>query len=254
MKYIKKIDVFVLTILFCFLSCVVYAAGSSNENGIPITVAIILEMFLSFPMAIGFFNPLSKAISPTNPKKIFLIMFIIRILFLLFVDFYATTLIVLFDFYILVVGIVGILPRVKRKCEARLIKKITMQTNNNNNNFTTVLNTRAINRCEYCNSLVKDNIKFCEKCGAPVKNALSKQNTENNSNASNNNELENESDLNIVEYSWMGALSEDDVLKKLISDEMKNIKFDISNKLPSDMVKKKKILKIIFAILVFVYV
>ena len=65
----------------------------------PILGAIVMEAFMSIHMSLFVLSPLSKIISKENSQKIFWILFVIRVVILLFFDIFITPRIALFDFF-----------------------------------------------------------------------------------------------------------------------------------------------------------
>ena len=76
----------------------------------PILFAIFVEAFISVHMSLFVLSPLSKIISQDNSKKVFWILFGIRVVILLVFDIFISTSIVIFDFFAVFIGALIIVP------------------------------------------------------------------------------------------------------------------------------------------------
>ena len=91
-------------------------------------------------------------------------------------------------------------------------------------------------KCPKCNEIIKKEYEFCPNCG----NAL---------------EIKKENAITINDYDSMYLLSDDDFIKKIIEKELLNEKYKISkNMIPSMLLKRKLIFRILLLVLIFTYV
>ena len=114
------------------------------------------------------------------------------------------------------------------------IKKASISSSINLNTSNELINNGL--KCSKCGAVLNSSDKFCYNCGEP---------------SMNNSKI-------IVKYSDFDPIysfSEDKLVEEYIKIELKKAGVDEKNKLiPETILKKKKILNIIFAILLFVYV
>ena len=81
-----------------------------GDHGMGMAMALFMEAFVSIHMSVFVLLPLSKMISRENSKKIFWILFWIRIVILLCFDFFITTGIAVVDFLAVFVGAFLVTP------------------------------------------------------------------------------------------------------------------------------------------------
>ena len=81
-----------------------------GDHGMGLAMALFMEAFVSIHMSVFVLLPLSKMISRENSKKIFWILFWIRIAILLCFDFFITTGIAVVDFFAVFVGAFIVTP------------------------------------------------------------------------------------------------------------------------------------------------
>lgn len=81
-----------------------------GDHGMGMAMALFMEAFVSIHMSVFVLLPLSKMISRENSKKIFWILFWIRIAILLCFDFFITTGIAVVDFLAVFVGAFLVTP------------------------------------------------------------------------------------------------------------------------------------------------
>ena len=98
-------------------------------------------------------------------------------------------------------------------------------------------------KCENCGKELDNTYKFCSVCGTPF--------------AKNNVEVLKDSNK-ILNYSYFDPIyrnSEEELVEEFINREMKKAGFEeVSNLIPEEILKRKKVFDIIFSILLFVYV
>lgn len=145
-------------------------------------------------------------------------------------------------------------------------KKSNNSNANQNINVNNVTGTQAVPRtsdfvlkCTKCNNELKIDSKFCGNCGEPfdgnnVKVELSptaKEPSDLNSNLP----LQQQTFIKPGSFDSIFALSEDKMVEEFLNRELKKSNVDVTNNLiPHDILKRKKILNIIFSVLVFIYI
>lgn len=212
-----------------------------NGSGIGILMALFMEAFVSIHMSVFVLLPLSKMISKENSKKTFWIMFGIRAFILLFFDFFITTGIAIVDFMLVFVGAFIVVPLTmgKKSVEDRKAAKEIIETNKvlaaAGGQGATAPGTPVESGVAANGTAV--NVAGEEGAGAqpqqaPVKKAVSR-----------------------ADFDPLFSMSEDDCLEEFIKREMSRAGIAEDQKLiPEDMLRRKNILSVIFAILLFVYV
>ena len=246
-KYIKKSLISILSrvLLFTLVLMLFVIIPINRNNDFPLAIALGMEAFISIHMSIFVLIPLSHIISSQNSKKTFWILFCIRALFLLFCDFFITTSIAIIDFFAVFVGVnlVNIIPAIK-----------TAATPKQPNSVTTIEPNQISGieiKCAKCNSNLKITDKYCTNCGAAFDgdNVVVLENV--------NATVESPKKVAVLptNFDKMYSLPEDKMLEEFIKKELTKIGLDKSSKsLPSDLLKKKKILNIIFSFLVFIFI
>lgn len=278
MIVVKKYKVFLLMLLVMF-PMVVYASSGSDDF-IPLGIAFIMEAFVSIHMSVFVLKPLSEIITRENSKKTFWELFFIRIGILLFFDLFITSSIALIDFFAVFIGafafaFIGKNKKVsanvsnnsaisQRLSDVRITQPMKCSkcggairindrfcitcgqglTCDNNPNGVSVL-------CTKCNSVIKITDKFCGNCGLD----LSKEIALNELNQTESTTLQNKKIVTQTDFDIIYHFTEDVMLEKFIDKELAKAGVDKGTKLiPSDVLKRKKILSIIFSVLLFVYV
>lgn len=206
-----------------------------NGSGIGILMALFMEAFVSIHMSVFVLLPLSKMISKENSKKTFWIMFGIRAFILLFFDFFITTGICIVDFVLVFVGAFIVVPLTIGKNSAKNRKAAANKTAAN----AAGEEEAGVNSVDA--TTVTDATMAAGTPGAtgnaqlrqePVKKAVSS-----------------------ADFDPLFSMSEDDCLEEFIKREMSRAGIAEDQKLiPEDMLRRKNILSVIFAILLFVYV
>lgn len=223
---------FILALIFVFL-IPTFVFASSVNNTTDIVGAIAIEAFVSIHMSVFVINPLSKKISKDNNKKVFWILFVIRAVFLLLFDFFVNPYIAVgIDFIVLFVLLMIVMPIIYSKINKSSSYDAPLQEN--------VVNAEI--RCKNCGNIVQKSYKFCGNCGA----ALGDQN------------VAEDVIKNVVHFEDYGQIysgNETQTLELFIKREMEKISIkDDSKHIPLESLKRKKILNIIFSILLFVFV
>lgn len=153
----KKDKLSLILMLLLFTTLVFASYGDSS--GISLTMAIVIEAFVSIHMSVFILKPLTDAFDPDKSKHLFIILFIIRAVILLFCDFFVTTGIAIIDFFAVFIGASLVKPIVLA------IKRKKRFTANIVNNATTIPNTNLTLKCTKCGNVLNVNDKFCTACG-----------------------------------------------------------------------------------------
>lgn len=248
MKY-KKLCKIVMIISMLLFPCLVFA--SSGENDISIGMCIGIEAFVTIHMSVFVLKPLSEMFSKDNSTKTFLTLFIIRAVFLLICDFFVTPWIFMVDFIAVFVGAFLVVP---------ICALITKSKNNGIISQTAVPTTvqtpqeqiKGIElRCAKCNSILQITDKNCKKCGEPFDG----NNVVVSENANATIEIPKKVAVSPSDFNPLYSLSDNEALERFIIKELEKVGMDKSSALmPSDLLKRKKILNVIFEILLFAYI
>ena len=154
----KKFKTILLLILFC-IPIIVFAEEGNDD--IPFLLALFMEAFVTIHISLFVLNPLSKIINEKNPKKLFWTLFVIRIIILLFFDFFITTMIAVADFIGVFVGGFIIVP-----ITALIFKKRSTKRSEENN-----LNSdNWVIKCNNCGQLLDKEEKICPNCKELIEN------------------------------------------------------------------------------------
>ena len=98
-----------LFIMLCLIPGIVYAEESFSD-AFPLGMAIFMEAFVTIHMTVFVLIPISNMLGGNNSKQLLKILFIGRILILLFCDFFITTAIALVDFLSVFIGAFLVVP------------------------------------------------------------------------------------------------------------------------------------------------
>lgn len=225
-------------LIFSLLVIPTFVFASSGNDVMDISTALFMEAFVSIHMSVFVLMPLSKIISKTSDKeeanKKFWILFAIRALVLLFFDFFITTGIAIVDFFAVFVGAFIILPLgiSKTGSDERKSRQLLSQ-----------IEVKTEPTCSKCNSVVKADDKFCSNCGNPIDSIIQKEET-----------IEKEF-VKPTNFDPIYSKDENSLLEEFIDREITKAGIDLkSGLMPSEILKRKNILNIIFSILLFVYI
>ena len=233
----------ILSILsLLFLPIIVNASG---DNGISFGAALFMECFVSIHMSLFVLLPLAHIMSPSNSKNVFWTMFAVRAVFLLICDLFIPEIAIL-DFIAVFIGAFIIVP-IATGINAVANKKlpINIPTNvalQNATVTTTVTSNQPVEeKCSKCGYQYTEVDKFCPNCGqqrlgTPAPQAPKKI-------------------VTTADFDQMYAYPEKELLKQFIIKELEKNNIDIhSNLIPEEILKRKSILSIIFALLLYVYI
>lgn len=216
--------------------------------------ALLMEAFVSIHMSVFVFLPLSKIYSKENSKKLFWTLFFIRAAILLIFDFFITPSIATIDFYAVFIGCFIVVPIslfIKRKEIFQNGKEINTNTINTNIATPTEQIKGIELKCSKCGTALQLNYKFCAGCGAPFDG----NNVVVSSNSVAAVEIPKKDFVSPQNFDPIYKLPEDIMLERLINNELVNCGIDLNTKLiPSSVLKRKNILNIIFAFLMFIFI
>ncbi len=234
-------------LIFIFVVILVLAVNPIPNDALPFSVAIFMEAFVSIHMSIFVLWPLSNMLGDEDPKKWFKWAFIIRIVLLLIFDIMNTGT-ALLDFFAVFIGgfiVVPICSAITKKSpyegKTDIINKVTKSSTTS---AALAIKNSIILKCTKCNSEVKVEDKYCQNCGALLEG----------------NNLRVEEDLNNkvllpTAFDDMYFGGDDYCLVEFLKRELKSCGIDLNETLmPSEALKRKKVMNTIFMILVFVYI
>lgn len=160
----NKILLVLMGVLF---PVVVFAQADSSD--ISLVLALIIEFFVTIPMSLYIFRQLSIMYANSNSKKLFWMLFVIRIVILLFVDLFVTPDIARIDFAFIFLGIMVVVP-VCSFITKTPVPKADWQTllKRFNGERTLEFASGSQLKCIKCNSVLQFSDKFCFNCGQPV--------------------------------------------------------------------------------------
>lgn len=268
-----KLNKKIIGFIWLLLVPLVVLASSSEDTFI--LFAILTEAFITIHMTIFVIWPLSKLLPFNDSRKTFWTLFIFRIVFLLFCDFFVTPGVYTLDFLFVFIGafiVVPIAAVAKRKDKIDNSSKVNDLILDNNNvekpSLTPSISDEEIKvsekkneevireaiknlKCPKCNEKLRPIDKFCPNCGADVKKEVEFQ----INNAGKQAPIIKKEYVLPTSFPDIYNSSENNVLEEYIKIELKNQKIDLNTKLmPLSTLKRKKVLSIIFSILVFIYI
>lgn len=268
-----KLNKKMIGFIWLLLVPLVVLASSSEDTFI--LFAILTEAFITIHMAIFVIWPLSKLLPFNDSRKTFWTLFIFRIVFLLFCDFFVTPGVYTLDFLFVFIGafiVVPIAAVAKRKDKIDNSSKVNDLILDNNNvekpSLTPSISDEEIKvsekkneevireaiknlKCPKCNEKLRPIDRFCPNCGADVKKEVEFQ----INNAGKQAPIIKKEYVVPTSFSNIYSSSENNILDEYIKIKLENQKIDLNTKLvPLSTLKRKKVLSIIFSILVFIYI
>lgn len=235
-----------------WMPTLVFASDGNNE--FPIGFALAMEAFVSIHMSVFVLKPLAEMFSKESSKKTFWTLFAARAGILIFFDFFVTPFIAIVDFIGVFIGAALIVPICAKITKTRIdgrsnqVIKVTP--------VTTVIppsdQVKGVElKCAKCNALLQVTDKFCPSCGEAFNgnNVVVSENV--------NATIQTSTKVAVLPSNFdnIYRLSEDKMLEEFINRELTKAGIDKSlGLIPSDILKRKKILNIIFSILVFVFI
>lgn len=252
-----------LFLLLSFFPTIVFAS-SSNSNSIPLIAAIGMEAFVSIHMSVFVLMPLARLFKPNDYKKLFMKLFLIRVVILLFFDVFVTTMIAIADFFAVFIGAFLVVPltyfikshtsagitnsdfeiintskSMCPRCGSMVDSNVAICTNCGANLAGTKVEQSSAT-CPKCGEIIQPNFKFCSKCGENVS------------------EITNPVPKKIVTTTDFDSIyngTVDMVLENFINRELERTHFDLTEKkVPIDVLKRKKIINILFSLSLFVFI
>lgn len=242
----NKLKKILFLVLLLIPTSVFARSGSVSIDIIDIFSVCFFELIFTFLISMFFLEPLSKIISLNNSKKVFWILFIIRILISLYFIIFVTNNIMIFDFLLIFIGAVVIKPNSSNFIKNKLGIDDKQMTNNSlDSKLQDSQDVGVELRCAKCNAILQVNDNFCQSCGAPF--------TGNNVVVTEKINYSKEI-VTPEKFDNLFSLDEDSMLEGFIKKEMLKVGFDKNTKLiHSDILKRKKVLNLIFGLLVFIY-
>jgi hypothetical protein len=211
----KKILLFIILLLS--IPTIALAKGGGEDVTFSPLMALGLEAFITIHMSLFVFKPLADMIPNYDSKTIFWTLFIIRALFLLIFDFFVTPWIVIGDFIFVFIGAFVIVPLTKS------MTKGMSQKTSNSNKIEPIQIEQVANTTGYSFT------------------------------GANNGIQDNRVMLTPASFDKVFSLKDDQMIEEIIKRELAKAGLDPKTKqIPSDVAKRKMILNIIFAVLVFV--
>lgn len=216
---IRKMKFLNLLLLLC--PKLVYASNGEFS----VLIAIFVEAFVTIHMSIFVLYPIANLLSE-EPKKLFLKLFIIRIAILLFFDLFITTNIAIIDFILVFIGAFIVVP---------ILSLITKKSAYGKNSISS---SSSLDVCPNCKTKIQKDDKFCANCGLAIAYV----------------EDRNTKVVKSNDFDPMYQQSEEKLLESFLKKEISKAQIDLKSQLiPSDVLKKKKIMLIIFSLLTFVF-
>lgn len=237
----NKLKKILFLVLLLIPTSVFARSGSVSIDIIDIFSVCFFELIFTFLISMFFLEPLSKIISLNNSKKVFWILFIIRILISLYFIIFVTDNIMIFDFLLIFIGAVVIKPNSSNFIKNKLGIDDKQMTNNSLDSKLQDSQDIGVElRCAKCNAILQVNDNFCQSCGAPF--------TGNNVVVTEKINYSKEI-VTPEKFDNLFSLDEDSMLEGFIKKEMLKVGFDKNTKLiHSDILKRKKGLNLIFEI------
>lgn len=179
-----------------FVPFVVFASSFSSSSDVPLMVALFIEAFVTIHMTFFVIWPLSRLLPLNDTHKTFWTLFIFRVIFLLFCDFFVTPNIFIIDFISIFIGaflVVPIMTAFKGKYKKNNSSTVSELMLNNNNvekpSLTPSISDEEIKvsekkneevireaiknlKCPKCGEKLRPIDKFCPNCGEDVKKRL----------------------------------------------------------------------------------
>ena len=224
----KKYSKIILVVLCMFPMMVFASTGSSVD----IKTFLIMEAFISILISVFVLNPIAKSLAPENHKKVFCVLFIIRAIIVLYSYFYVTSDVAQYDFMALFIGIFLIVP---------IVKSATKKNNTLISATTQIAGTIATQNYKGITSTpsLPGAISTTTQASAQVGTAS----------------IAHESYVFPSHFARIYQLSDKEFLEQYIKLEMSKIDLNTNSKLiPAEILKRKKVVNVIFSMLVAVYI
>ena len=238
--------------LFITLLLIPSIVAASSSSGFPISGAIFMEAFVTIHMTVFVLIPLSKIFGKENSKNLFWKLFIGRIVILLLADIFISPAVAVLDFFAVFIGAFIVVP-ISAKATGTPINQRSNQVIDVTN-IPVVPTTGQVSgvelRCAKCNSIINVTDTVCKSCGAPIEG----NNVVVSENAAAAIPVPPKVSVKPANFDNIYSLSEDRMLEEVINRELTKAGMDKSSKLiPSEILRRKNLMNIIFSILFFVY-
>lgn len=226
----KKYRNYLLLFSIFFVPTLVNA--STGNNNFPLLIVLGMEIFNTIFWSWFVLKPLSRIVSKTDNKKTFWKFFLLRVAILIFFDFLDPSL-AMIDFVGLFIGIFIVMPMVPTATN-----KISDNTDVTDSSSKNIKNdvVPPLGKCPKCGAELNQTSKYCSNCGESVL-------------------VEQKSIVKPSDFAPMFSSDDDTLLELFIKSEL--VKLGVENDsryMPGELLKRKKILTIIFSILVYVYI
>ena len=218
-----------------------------GDHGMGLAMALFMEAFVSIHMSVFVLLPLSKMISRENSKKIFWILFWIRIAILLCFDFFITTGIAVVDFFAVFVGAFIVTP-ISIKKGIRITKGSERSGVQSDVQFGVQSDAQASVQSDAQASVQSD---VQSDAQASVQTDTQSEKTI----LASAEQSSEKKAVHAADFDPLFAMPEEKCVEAFIKREMQRAQIaEEQNLIPEDMLRRKNILNLIFAVLLFVYV
>jgi len=237
----KRKNIFLFLMLLLFPTMILASDGDSSS--FPIGVAIGMEAFVSIHMSVFVLLPLANIFDSDKSKKLFIKLFVGRIIILLIFDFFITPSIAIVDFIAVFIGaflIVPITAKIKKTPIYARSNQVISNTDVNLNAMTNnnVAQRNVILKCTKCGNVLNVTDKFCQKCGTAF---------------SGNNVQVMQDTSPIVQFDQTYMQTEKTILRNLLIEELKLQGENEKTLITTSLNKKKNILLTIFGVATFIF-
>ena len=226
---------FLFLLILMLTPSIVLASGSAFTA----IEAIFIELFTTIHMSIFVLYPISNLLSSEKPSKLFWKLFIIRACILL-IGHTISPGIAFIDFILIFIGAFLVVPIL-----GAILHKNPYKRNNINVTTTgtkTFTKTGVLLKCASCNTDLDVEDKFCPNCGMAIE-------------GDNIVVVDNSQDVVAPNnFDPMFNLPEEQMIDSYILSQMNNLKIDVNEKkIPISALKRKNIMFIILAVLIFAF-
>ncbi len=202
-----------------------------GSSAMGLGMALGMEAFVSIHMSIFVFKPLAALISKKKQKKIFWTLFLIRAAFLLYCDFFVSTGIAFIDFFAVFVGAFIVTPIYMFFGNSRLPD----EDDGKGKEYAEVFNGVDKNGLD-------EKVSYENRVGAGVVNEEQKVPV-------------HKRRVSPQDFDPVFSLPEDECIDSFISSEMERAGItDEKGMIPAEVLHRKNILNVIFAVLVYIYI
>ncbi len=226
---------FLLLLILLLTPSIVLASGSAFTA----REAIFIELFTTIHMSIFVLYPISNLLSSEKPSKLFWKLFIIRACILLIGNTISPS-IAFVDFILIFIGAFLVVPILGAILHKNPYKRNTVNiTTTGTRSFT---KTGVLLKCASCNTDLDVEDKFCPNCGMAIE-------------GDNIVVVDNSKDVVAPNnFDPMFDLPEEQMIDSYILSQMNNLKIDVNEKkIPISALKRKNIMFIILAVLMFAF-